>query len=156
MLVLKLFSLKISTKFAANAMPHVTGVLETALYVEDLPRSMQFYQNLFHFEILFVDDRACGMNVAGKQVLLLFKKGASLKPIQTAGGAIPPHDGKGQLHMAFSIDAAEFDDWEQQLKQNGVVIESKINWQEGGQSLYFRDPDQHVIELATPGTWKIY
>jgi len=137
-------------------MPSITGVLETALYVEDLSRSMEFYQRLFHFEILFSDARAGALSVAGKQVLLLFKKGASLKPHQAWGGVIPPHDGAGNLHMAFSIAAAEFDAWETWLAQNHVAIESKVKWQEGGQSLYFRDPDNHAIELATPGTWTIY
>jgi len=36
------------------------------------------------------------------------------------------------------------------------VIENKVKWQEGGQSLYFRDPDYHAIELATSGTWAVY
>jgi catechol 2,3-dioxygenase-like lactoylglutathione lyase family enzyme len=137
-------------------MPKVTGVLETALYVEDLPRAVQFYRTLFNFDLLFSDDRACGMSVAGKQVLLLFKKGASNRPHQTSGGVIPPHDGDGQLHAAFSISAAEFEEWEKRLAQNGVAIESTVQWAEGGRSLYFRDPDQHAIELATPGTWPIY
>jgi catechol 2,3-dioxygenase-like lactoylglutathione lyase family enzyme len=137
-------------------MPNVTGVLETALYVEELPAAIEFYQNLFHFEILFSDNRATALSVAGKQVLLLFKKGASTQPLQTWGGMIPPHNGTGQLHLAFSIAATEFENWEKWLQENNVAIESKVNWQEGGRSLYFRDPDQHVIELATPGTWAIY
>jgi catechol 2,3-dioxygenase-like lactoylglutathione lyase family enzyme len=96
------------------------------------------------------------MSVAGKQVFLLFKKGESVKPLETAGGMIPPHDGAGNLHMAFSISTAEFEAWEKWLQQNGVTIESYVNWAEGGRSLYFRDPDRHAIELATPGTWAIY
>lgn len=137
-------------------MPNVTGVLETSLYVEDLPRAIKFYKTIFNFETLFSDDRACALSVAGKQVLLLFKKGASLQPHQAWEGVIPPHDGAGNLHMAFSIAAAEFENWEKHLAQNNVAIESKVKWQEGGQSLYFRDPDNHAIELATPGTWSIY
>jgi catechol 2,3-dioxygenase-like lactoylglutathione lyase family enzyme len=137
-------------------MPNVTGVLETALYVEDLPRAIQFYQTIFHFDILVSNERICAMSVAGKQVFLLFKKGESAKPLETAGGVIPPHGGTGNLHMAFSIPAAEFEAWEKWLQQNGVAIESYVNWAEGGRSLYFRDPDNHVIELATPGTWAIY
>jgi len=63
-------------------MPNVTGILETALYVEDLPCAVRFYQTVFHFDILFSDDRAGAMSVAGRQVLLLFKKGASVNPVK--------------------------------------------------------------------------
>jgi hypothetical protein len=35
-------------------------------------------------------------------------------------------------------------------------VESKVVWPLGGHSLYFRDPDNHVVELATPGIWSIY
>jgi catechol 2,3-dioxygenase-like lactoylglutathione lyase family enzyme len=137
-------------------MPNVTGILETALYVEDLQRAVQFYKAIFNFETLFFDARACALSVAGRQVLLFFKKGASINPIVTTGGVIPPHDGSGNLHLAFSISAMELEIWEKWLQQNGVAIESKVQWKEGGHSLYFRDPDNHVIELATPGTWAIY
>ena len=37
-----------------------------------------------------------------------------------------------------------------------IAIEEKKKWERGGQSLYYRDPDRHLIELATPGTWSIY
>ncbi|MEP7038442.1 MAG: glyoxalase, partial [Acidobacteriota bacterium] len=35
-------------------------------------------------------------------------------------------------------------------------IESKVKWERGGTSIYFRDPDKHLLELATPGLWTIY
>jgi catechol 2,3-dioxygenase-like lactoylglutathione lyase family enzyme len=31
-------------------MPHLTGLLETALYVDDLPRAVRFYQAVFGIE----------------------------------------------------------------------------------------------------------
>ncbi len=37
-------------------MPKVTGVLETALYVKDLERSVRFYEAVFEFETLEADD----------------------------------------------------------------------------------------------------
>lgn len=137
-------------------MPSVTGVLETALYVEDLPRSMEFYQTVFGFAVMGADERICALSVAGRQVLLLLKKGASTQPHRSAGGVIPPSDASGQMHVAFSVPGGELERWEHWLREKGVSIESKVNWERGGQSLYFRDPDGHLLELATPGTWSLY
>ncbi len=139
-------------------MPSVNGILETALYVDDMDRAVAFYDRIFGFERMVLEgSRFCAYNVAGRQALLLFKKGASTKPIVFSGGVIPPNDGSGQLHIAFSIPKDDFDAWEKRLVENGVTIESKVTWDEGGgRSIYFRDPDQHLIELATPGIWPIY
>ena len=135
---------------------HVTGILETALHVDDLGRAMKFYQRLFGFEVMAQDHRFCAFNVAGRDVLLLFKRGESTKPMPVPGGVIPPHDGQGRLHTAFSVPAADLAAWEQRLAEQGIAIESTVNWPEGGQSVYFRDPDQHLLELATPGIWPNY
>jgi catechol 2,3-dioxygenase-like lactoylglutathione lyase family enzyme len=35
-------------------------------------------------------------------------------------------------------------------------VEEKHTWELGGHSVYFRDPDRHLIEIATPGVWSIY
>ena len=134
----------------------VSSVLETALYVEDVERSAAFYERLFGLERLFADERLCALNVAGRQVLLLFKKGASCDPSVLPGGVIPPHDADGQIHFAFSISASDLPAWEEQLNREGIPIESRVTWGRGGQSLYLRDPDRHLVELATPGIWAIY
>ena len=89
------------------------------------------------------------MQAGQHQVLLLFKKGGS-QTIQS------PHDGDGELHLAFAIAAATLQEWEAWLLQNGISIEEKHTWDLGGQSIYFRDPDRHLLELATPGVWSIY
>lgn len=137
-------------------MPSVTGLLETALYVEDLERATEFYRGLFKFEILVADNRLMALGVAGRQVLLLFRKSASNTPVQTAGGVIPPHDGHGSLHLAFAISEESFGEWERALVEHRVAVESVVRWPRGGRSLYFRDPDGNLVELATPGTWAIY
>ena len=136
--------------------PVVGGILETSLYVDDITRSQAFYQRVFGFELLFADDRLCALNVADRQVLLLFRKGASTEPILTAGGTIPPSDGDGCLHVAFSIDTAALPAWEEWLSAQGVAIISTVEWDRGGASLYFSDPDGHLGELATPGIWATY
>ena len=96
------------------------------------------------------------MSVAERQVLLLFARGASSSGSDTPGGFVPGHDGNGNLHVAFSIATNVLDDWRRWLEKNGVDIESTVRWGRGGTSLYFRDPDNHGIELATAGTWEIY
>jgi catechol 2,3-dioxygenase-like lactoylglutathione lyase family enzyme len=42
------------------------------------------------------------------------------------------------------------------LREQGVAIEGRTDWSRGGHSIYFRDPDGHLLELATPGLWATY
>jgi len=130
--------------------PRTEGILESSLYVADVARSVQFYEKIFGFRIISdFGGRGCAMEAGTRQVLLLFNKGGSLA-IQS------PHDGDGELHVAFAIPAAELAIWEAWLMENGISVEEKRTWDRGGQSLYFRDPDRHLIEVATPGVWSIY
>ena len=137
-------------------MPAIGRVLETSLYVDHLPRSIAFYQRLFGFDQLMADDRFCALNVSNQQVLLLFRKHGTTEPIAIPGGIIPPHDGDGQTHLAFTISLEDEPVWTEHLKAAGIAIESRVAWPRGGFSLYFRDPDQHLIELITPGCSEIY
>jgi catechol 2,3-dioxygenase-like lactoylglutathione lyase family enzyme len=137
-------------------MPTVGRVLETSLYVDELPRSIDFYQRLFGFEKLVADDRFCALNVRDQQVLLLFRKRGTLEPVVFPGGILPPHDGDGQTHLAFTIAAGDEAEWTRSLSASNVAIESRVTWPRGGFSLYFRDPDGHLLELVSPGCWTIY
>ncbi len=129
--------------------PKSNGILESSLYVSDLPRSIRFYQEIFGFHVVTQFDHGCAMHAGDRQVLLLFAKGASL-------ATQSPHDGNGELHIADAIPSAELSNWEQWLQSNRIEIEEKRTWELGGCSLYFRDPDRHLIELATPGVWSVY
>jgi catechol 2,3-dioxygenase-like lactoylglutathione lyase family enzyme len=131
-------------------------VLETSLYVDDIPRATAFYERVFGFPRLVSDDRFCAFDVSGEQVLLLFRKRATLEPITIPGGVIPPHDGDGHLHLAFTIPLDSEPEWREHLAALGIAIESRVAWPRGGFSLYFRDPDGHLVELVSPGCWAIY
>jgi catechol 2,3-dioxygenase-like lactoylglutathione lyase family enzyme len=137
-------------------MPALTGILETALYVDDVERAVAFYRRVFGFDVLFHNDRGAALAVAGSQVLLLFRKRGTLEPIVTERGTIPPHDGEGNLHMAFAVPADALAGWERRLADEGVAVLARYRWERGGQSVYFHDPDGHVVELVTPGCWTIY
>lgn len=130
--------------------PKTQGILESSLYVSDLARSAHFYERIFGFRVISdFGERGCALEAGDRQVLLLFTKGAS-RTITV------PHDGDGELHLAFAIRAEELPGWEAWLAENGIQVEEKTTWELGGQSLYFRDPDRHLIEIATPGVWSIY
>jgi len=131
-------------------------VLETSLYVDDLGRAARFYENVLGLKTLTSDSRFRAYDVAGASVLLLFHRGATLETVRMPGGTIPPHDGHGPLHIAFAIAADELAPWEQRLRQHGIAIEGRTDWSRGGHSIYFRDPDGHLLELATPGLWATY
>lgn len=134
-------------------MPTVDRILETALYFDDLSLGRAFYSDLFHFPIYFADHRLCAMDVAGRSVLLLFQRGASLQPTTFDGGTVPAHDGAGPLHLAFAIGVEEYEPWKRELAARGIAMESEVTWPQGARSLYFRDCGNHVVELVTPGLW---
>ncbi|MEA3211375.1 MAG: hypothetical protein QOE70_4432 [Chthoniobacter sp.] len=121
-----------------------------------MERSRRFYCDLFKLEMLDGNERFCALGVAGSHVLLLFKAGESRVPVQLPGGLIPPHEASGQAHLGFAISRGELGEWQAILARHGVAIESTVVWPRGGTSLYFRDPDQHLLELLTPGVWALY
>ena len=130
--------------------PKSDGILESSLYVEDLVRSARFYKKIFGFRVISnFPPRGCALEAGARQVLLLFLKEGS-RSIPT------PHHGDGELHLAFAISQEELPGWERWLAENGIAIEEKKVWELGGQSLYFRDPDRHLLEIVTPGVWSIY
>jgi catechol 2,3-dioxygenase-like lactoylglutathione lyase family enzyme len=137
-------------------MPGLKGVLETALYADDLERAARFYEDVLGLTALANDARFRAYDVGGRSVLLVFQRGATLETVTMPGGTIPPHDGHGPLHVAFAIDAADLAAWEERLGRAGIAVEGRTAWPRGGRSLYVRDPDGHLLEFATPGLWAIY
>ena len=134
----------------------VSHLLETALYVEDLERSRDFYERVFGLKSVLEDERMVGMELPGSAILLLFARGGSTRPSVVPGGIIPPHDATGRQHLCLAIPVAALSDWERHLMINGIAIESRVIQTHGGTSLYFRDPDEHSLEVATPGLWPNY
>jgi catechol-2,3-dioxygenase len=135
----------------ASTPPAVNGVLETSLYVANAARSAEFYRRVFGFEPLEPDlplnddTRLCPMRAGDRSVLLLFKKGAT-----------PDTDATGAIHIAFGIARSGLARWEDWLKQQGISIETRRTFKYGGEALYFRDPDGHLLEVVTPGVWNFY
>ena len=138
---------------AASSRPQVNGILETSLYVERPMQSVEFYRRVFGFEPIDTDPkegitdetRLVPMRAGDRSVLLLFKRGATADTNAT-----------GAIHVAFGISRSELPAWEAWLSQQGIPIELKKTWKYGGEALYFRDPDGHLLEVVTPGVWSIF
>ena len=137
-------------------MPTLGRVIESSLYVDDLDRAGRFYEDVLGLAVLTRDSRFRAYDVGGQTVLLIFKRGATLETVHMPGGTIPPHGGSGSLHVAFAIGTEELAEWEKRLASHGIEIEGRTKWARGGNSIYFRDPDGHLLELATPGLWATY
>ncbi len=131
----------------------ILGLLETALYVREPNVAADFYRRVFGFPTLLDSERLVALEITGKQVLLLFRAGGTSEPFDTGRGLIPGHGGSGPDHLAFAIAPHEVDDWCRKLTESGIEIESRVAWETGSISLYFRDPDQNLVELMTPGFW---
>lgn len=139
-------------------MPTLNGILETALYVTDMSRARAFFETVMGLEAFTADHRFTAYDAGRNTVLLLFLEGATQETVTLPDGmgTIPPHDGTGRVHLALAIAADELAAWEARLAAHEIAIEGRTHWPRGGESLYFRDPDGHLLELATPGVWPNY
>ena len=141
--------------------PDLKGLLEATLFVEDLGTARAFYEKTLGLKVFDLSEAACGFVVGEAQLLLLITREKARRPSQTPGGEVPPcllgpGGAGGAGHIALAIDASEFDVWRTRLECQGIEILSEVTWERGGRSLYFRDPDGHLLELATPGVWDVY
>ena len=72
-------------------------------------------------------------------------------------GRTLPDDGHGRC-VAFAIARDALSQWEERLRRHRRPrLRSRADWwRRPEHSIYFRDPDGHLVELATPGLWAIY
>lgn len=129
------------------------GILETALYVDDLDRAEQFYGSVLGLELISI---VPGRNIfyrCGEGVLLLFN--AAVTRVALKGPLpVPTHGASGQGHVCFRASSAEMDQWIVHLRKQGVEIEADFLWpSSGGRSIYFRDPSGNSLEFGEPKIW---
>ena len=137
-----------------------SGILESALYVDDLDRAEAFYGGVLGLErIARVEERHVFFR-CGDGVLLLFDAQATVKPpAPDARLPVPPHGATGDGHLCFRATAQEIDRFRAHLERNGVAIEADFRWPargdepSGGRSIYFRDPAGNSLEIAEPRIW---
>ena len=129
------------------------GVLEAALYADDLDAAEAFYGGVLGLEtIIRAGDRHVFFR-AGSTVVLIFNPRETVKPPSSGALPVPSHGAEGPGHLCFSASAAEIADWRDRLIAAGIEIESDFDWPNGARSIYFRDPAGNSLEMAEPRLW---
>ncbi len=126
----------------------ILRVFESVLYADDLPAAEQFYRDVLGLEVITSSALVVSFRCAGS-VLLIFNPALS----SAAGRDVPSHGRSGEGHLAFAATDVEREEWKQRLISDGVTIEAEIDWEQGGRSLYFRDPAGNSIEFAPLTLW---
>jgi catechol 2,3-dioxygenase-like lactoylglutathione lyase family enzyme len=133
----------------------IDGILETALYVDDLDAAEAFYGELLGLErVLRAGDRHVFYR-CGPGILLIFNRAETLKPPPDDALPVPPHGTTGPGHVCFRMEGPAIDRMAEKLNKAGIVIESDFRWPTGARSLYFRDPAGNSLECAEPRLWNL-
>ena len=112
----------------------VRGIQHLNLQVADLARSRAFYTDVLGFAVSFAKGNTVWVE-AGGDILGL-----------SEGSDAPA--GRSFEHFGFMVDGAgEVDRWAEQLRGKGVTPEKGPYDRSDGRSLYFRDPDGHLLEI---------
>lgn len=123
-------------------------VFETVLYALDLSAAERFYGGVLNMEVIQKSELFLTFRMKSS-VLLIFD------PVLSAESdrSVPSHGMRGEGHIAFASTDEEIDAWRAHLEQAGIEIEQIKNWEEGGRSLYVRDPAGNSVEFAPKTLW---
>lgn len=104
--------------------------------------------------------------------LLLFTLGLTKEDMISERGKIPWHgptdailqllgDVKQQqsLHQHYCLAVEKVEDvkhWEEWFAEQNVKMLGTMDWERGGRSVYFEDPDGHIGEVGSRGIWPHY
>ncbi|MEW9616904.1 VOC family protein [Shinella sp. S4-D37] len=133
----------------------IEGILETALYADDLDAADAFYGGLLGLERITRQANRHVFFRCGAGVLLIFNPAETVVPPPPQAFRVPVHGTRGPGHACFRVPRADLDFWVEKLVEAGITIEADFCWANGARSIYFRDPAGNSLECAEPGLWNI-
>ena len=131
----------------------IEGILETAIYVDDLDAAERFYGDVLGLAKISRMGNRHAFFRCGAGVLLLFNPDETVKPPPADALPVPPHGAHGQGHLCFRLPHGGFETMIARLAAAGTAIESDFQWPQGGRSIYFRDPAGNSLECAEAAIW---
>jgi catechol 2,3-dioxygenase-like lactoylglutathione lyase family enzyme len=128
----------------------IRGVYEAVVYTDDLATLTAFYRDALGLRLVKPPhDLLAAFRLPDGGILLAFDRTLASQP----GREVPSHGASGPGHVAFRIDAGEYDTWTARLASLGIPIERQIVWDSGARSIYFRDPAGNSVELVEGEIW---
>jgi len=129
-------------------------IVETSIYTSDLEKMKEFYVDKLRLE--FVSEQG-GRHVflkTDKNMLLIFNHAVTTTEKETNHGALTP---PSMVHIAFEIEAEEYEEAKELLAENDIQIEKEISWENDikSRSIYFRDPARNLVEFITRNYWTV-
>ncbi|RLQ87106.1 VOC family protein [Notoacmeibacter ruber] len=136
-----------------NETPALNGVLEAAVYIDDIEAARRFYGELLGLKEMTAAEGRHVFFRCGTTIVLCFIADATRQPEKPGGLPVPPHGAKGPGHICFSANGETLDRWVEHLEIGGIAIESDFRWPNGARSVYVRDPAGNSVEFAEPKLW---
>ena len=122
------------------------GLDHFALNVKDMKRAEEFYTNILGFTVIRRSETQAGLKHfeidAVNVVIALFES-----PDLDLKKAHDTMTEEGYLHFAFGASYKQFDSILENLKQKGVIMDGEPRDWGKSVSVYFRDPDDHQLEI---------
>lgn len=119
------------------------GIDHVALSARDVERSAQWYIDVLGFERLHQGMWNGVPTFIGKGTTAI-----ALFPARTPNSKTGAHEGKiDMLHLAFRADRKNFLAAQRELKERGIRFQFQDH--KISHSIYFRDPDEHELEITT-------
>ena len=129
------------------------GVLEAAVYVDDLDATEAFYGGVLGLEVVIRHDPRHVFFRCGETIVLAFVADETKVPPGPGKLPVPPHGATGAGHICFRVPGAALDGWAEKLTQAGIGIEADFHWPNGARSIYLRDPSGNSVEFAEAKLW---
>jgi catechol 2,3-dioxygenase len=122
------------------------GLLELVLEVADLDEALAFYHDLLRLEVIerWPPPRAAAWVGIGRNAVLgLWPPGSGGEGVAIAGSR-----GGSHVHFAIYVDQGSLGYWQRRLEESGVRVEGPVQFSQRNRSIFVRDPDENVVELA--------
>jgi glyoxalase family protein len=121
----------------------ILGIHHVALVTADGERALDYYTRILGLRLLARD---------GSTLWLGSQEGELLASVQERPGAQPGHEGVGGTHhFALLVETRDgLLQWKRWLNEHGIPVNGPLD-RHYFESIYHRDPDGQVIEIATRG-----